>query len=75
MLHKFEKNYWVWENVREDYTTPALFAEIMGTILGTNFIYLFYLFFIYLFDYSVYKKFRYTLNTSTRLWDMCTKFS
>ena len=27
----FQKN-WVWENFREDYTTPAF----MGTILGTN---------------------------------------
>ena len=32
MLHKVLKNNWVWENLREDYTTPALFAGIMGTI-------------------------------------------
>ena len=33
MLHKILKYNWVWENFREDYTTPALFAPgIMGTI-------------------------------------------
>ena len=27
ILHKFQKNKWVWEDFREDYCTPALFAR------------------------------------------------
>ena len=38
MLHKVLKNNWVWENFREDYTTPALFGVDYGHYLGTNLI-------------------------------------
>ena len=33
LLKVKKKKNWVWENFREDYTTPALFAGIMGTNL------------------------------------------